>query len=513
MARGSTQSKKTILSVHTAAGMEIIPASERRTDEIVVAMVGPVGSGVSFTASLLSQILDSDFGYQGRIIKISELIDASAKKIDKNRVAATDPKRTSTLQDYGNTLRRAFGNRYLADLCVREINANRGAPENLPQPRRYFTILDSVKNPDEVVALREVYGEALWVIGVFAPETIRKKRLHAKGCNDPYIAEILDRDQADGLSHGQNVRATMELSDFFVRNDGDNDIRVKAALVRFLEIMFGVDLHTPSRDEIAMHAATSMGAGSACLSRQVGAVIMSRSGEIIGHGMNDVPKFGGGLYTSDDRENDNRCFKWKAKECHNDRCKRELLDKVEQKLPHSDLLKKGSGILVREAVRSAGVKDLIEFSRSVHAEMEAIISVARSGQMGLVGSTLYSTTYPCHNCARHIVASGITRVVFIEPYAKSQALDLHDDSISVDEKDAGKKVLFLQFEGVAPRNVLRLFMNKSERKVDGKLVIKARRSASPLSKAPLDGFVTREQLVVGSLASTESQATFGGQNG
>ncbi|MDN3612645.1 hypothetical protein QWZ16_23945 [Vibrio ostreicida] len=26
--------------------------------------------------------------------------------------------------------------------------------------------------------------------------------------------------------------------------------------------------------------------------------------------------------------------------------------------------------------------------------------------------------FPCHNCAKHIVASGIKRVVYVEPYPK-----------------------------------------------------------------------------------------------
>ncbi|MFD2579396.1 deaminase [Novosphingobium colocasiae] len=55
----------------------------------------------------------------------------------------------------------------------------------------------------------------------------------------------------------------------------------------------------------------------------------------------------------------------------------------------------------------------MNFSRSVHAEMEAIVSVARIGKGSTVESTLYTTTFPCHNCARHIVAAGITRVVFL----------------------------------------------------------------------------------------------------
>ena len=73
------------------------------------------------------------------------------------------------------------------------------------------------------------------------------------------------------------------------------------------------------------------------------------------------------------------------------------------------------------------------------------------------GATLYCTTFPCHNCAKHIVASGIERVVYVEPYPKSKALELHNDSISNILEDSSKKVVFEPFEGVGPRRYFDLF--------------------------------------------------------
>ncbi|MEW6364109.1 MAG: hypothetical protein AB1714_05675 [Acidobacteriota bacterium] len=76
------------------------------------------------------------------------------------------------------------------------------------------------------------------------------------------------------------------------------------------------------------------------------------------------------------------------------------------------------------------------------------------------------TTFPCHNCARHIVASGIERVVYIEGYPKSLASHLHSDAVWFSEEEdeerryvvhgdppvRGKeKVRFERFLGVAPR--------------------------------------------------------------
>lgn len=62
-----------------------------------------------------------------------------------------------------------------------------------------------------------------------------------------------------------------------------------AALVR----QYGLEV--PTCAEAAMYDAAAAGAASACMSRQVGAAIVSKDGELIAVGRNDAPKFGGGL--------------------------------------------------------------------------------------------------------------------------------------------------------------------------------------------------------------------------
>lgn len=100
--------------------------------------------------------------------------------------------------------------------------------------------------------------------------------------------------------------------------------------------------------------------------------------------------------------------------------------------------------------------NITEYGRAVHAEMEAILSAARNG-IAIRNSTLYSTTYPCHNCAKHIVASGISKVKYIEPYPKSYATKLHGDSIEANGDGNVKKVQFEPFVGIGPRKFVDLF--------------------------------------------------------
>jgi hypothetical protein len=96
--------------------------------------------------------------------------------------------------------------------------------------------------------------------------------------------------------------------------------------------------------------------------------------------------------------------------------------------------------------------------------MEALLSCARNG-VSTMGATLYSTTFPCHNCAKHIIAAGIKRVVFIEPYLKSRAMSFHNEAIEIaypvlsaaSAKITSDKVKFEPFFGVGPRKFFALF--------------------------------------------------------
>lgn len=59
----------------------------------------------------------------------------------------------------------------------------------------------------------------------------------------------------------------------------------------------------------------------------------------------------------------------------------------------------------------------------LHAEANAITKVARSNNSS-EGATLYVTASPCVECAKLIIQSGITRVVFNELYRITDGVDL-----------------------------------------------------------------------------------------
>jgi deoxycytidylate deaminase len=279
--------------------------------------------------------------------------------------------------------------------------------------------------------------------------------------------EVLD-------NHGQNVRDAFPLGDVFIdvttRTTCENMIR------RFIHVLFGSNEITPTHDEYGMYMAKSASLRSSDLSRQVGAAVFRPSGEIVTLGCNEVPKAGGGTYWSGE-PNDSRDF-LKGHDPNEQRKTEVLVDIIDrlQKRGHlsTQLLNETdpyeiAKLLLKDksddSVSESRIMELLEFGRIIHAEMSAICDAARKG-VSIEQTTLYCTTFPCHICAKHIVASGITRVVYLEPYPKSYASELHKDSIEVDNHSQSNKVKFDAFIGISPFRYRDLF-EKGKRKYSG----------------------------------------------
>ncbi|MDB4921511.1 MAG: deoxycytidylate deaminase [Mucilaginibacter sp.] len=380
------------------------------------------------------------------------------------------------------------------------------------ESRRKCYIIDSLKNKEEVELLRSVYGSIFYCFSVFTPDEERRKILSDKGLSKQEIETIISTDEYENNLHGQNVRNTFIEGDFFIRVSDVNKLTLSAKIERFFNIIFESEVVTPTANEIAMYEAKSAAGNSACLSRQVGAAITNDKGEIISRGWNDVPKFGGNLYKDGDDE-DHRCLTTGL--CSNDLKKDDLTEDIvlsiisdpslKRELFNDNVVAAGSVLfkqLQRVIRKNSKVKDLIEFSRSVHAEMHAIIIGSQLGGRRMIDGKLFCTTYPCHNCARHIIVAGIKEIYYIEPYKKSLGTILHEDALTENER-CTTKTKILMFDGVAPRRYLEFFSLKSPRKDEnGKLIKINKFDIFPKSRLTLQSLPTLEMQSIHSL--TES---------
>ena len=494
----------------------------RRTSELVIAFCGAVGSGVSTVAQEFKKLMeDSRYGYRLERIKVSDLIEKAEPYLSDPvpefmwPQATPNPraKRTARLQDLGDALRYQFSYDALAVLAISEISIKRAQGhlteqvkekiikgEELPNENvRTIWLVDSLKNPEEVKTLRSIYGSMFYLIGVLSPFDVREGRLRKKGMSTSEAGIILDRDASGSFDHGQKLVDTIHMADFFVNNAWETTANVTASLQRFISILFG-QLVPPTKEEYAMYVAQSAAYNSACLSRQVGAAVMAEDGNIISYGYNDVPKCGGGLYCSGDGP-DNRCYATPEK-CRSESEKDTIKEKIKTILSSSSLKNEDVDAVLAVIYKESGIKNLTEFSKAVHAEMDAIIKVARRGTGGIEGCKMFVTTYPCHNCAKHIVAAGIKSVVYIEPYEKSLALKLHDDSITSNPAAGEGKVKFIPFDGVAPRQFQNFFVIHGERKEKEEVLRTPPNEVFPISDKFRDSFQFYEAKAIQSLMET-----------
>ncbi len=410
----------------------------------------------------------------------------------------------------GNKLRGVLGEDMAAQLAIKQISLHRTDQHpdvEIPdiEPLRTAYIIDQLKHPQEVALLRAVYGDLLFIVGVLNAYEQKKAYLTDQGMSKAEAERLIERDRKESEDNGQQLEKTLQHADYFVNNSRRNLKQRKDSLDRFLGLVHNDPSYTPHKEERGMFAAYSAGLRSACLSRQVGASIVDEAGNIIATGSNDVPRGGGGLYEPGD--GDQRCV-FKGGKCYNDKHKDKLRDEIAELLRGSGIEFKQAADLAASIKKNTRVGALIEFSRAVHAEMDAIVCVARTGVKGIVGSTLFTTVYPCHNCARHIVAAGIAAVVYIEPYEKSLAADLHDDAI-LQESDSEPKengasfVRFRHFEGVSPTRFSRLFQASGPRKDKVGLKIQVSTDGGKKAAEYLDDYKMLEIRVVERLVAVE----------
>lgn len=448
-----------------------VPISKSNDEsELVIGLVGAVGTNLELLKVSISEMLKA-YSYEVEEIRISKDIIRTLKNISES---SDNFLMANELMTAGNSLRKDSKNNSVLAMAVSAlISSSREKDENnTPKPNyRKAYIIHSLKHPDEVNLLREVYTNGFYLIGVYANEERRIKHLvDHRYMSDSQAKELILRDADEDDKWGQHTRDTYELSDFFVNFDNNYD-RITNQLWRFFDLIFGRPNVSPTFDEYAMSMAYSASLRSADLSRQVGAVL-TRNNMILTTGANDIPAFGGGLYwpqiindsIQDIAGGRDYTLGYDSNAIEKKKIIEDILTKVSGAITKSkneeiEKNKKEIEGIVLESLNKSKIRDITEYGRVVHAEMEAILSCARS-EINTYRTTLYCTTFPCHNCAKHIVASGVEKVVYIEPYPKSKAFIFHEDSISSSERtisDGSEKVIFEPFVGVGPRCFFNLF--------------------------------------------------------
>ena len=507
-----------------------MPQVDQPQAELIFGFVYGVGTNADPVASLLRDYL-RQFSYTTHEFRVSEHLRTLDLGIEYQPSSTFDE--MNALMNAGNEARdRAKANEILAVMAVNDIADRRGGDEPL---ERVAHVIRSLKTPEEVRLLREVYRPGFFLIGIASDDDEQHLYLeNVKGLTSGEADKLILRDQDEELEYGQRTRDTFYLADVFVELAGE---KYKVQLERFLELVFGHPFKTPTREEHAMFLAYASGARSSQFGRQVGAAITTNEGEVVAVGFNEVPSARGGPYWEGDVP-DGRDHAFGSKTDSNYLHRARIVQSIVKNLTGTLLTKENVKKLlstldgqaqeseiqerlglarellttdsqVAQAVHSSELKEITEYGRAVHAEMDALLTCDRLG-ISVKGKRLFTTTFPCHNCTRHIIAAGVSIVTYIEPYPKSRALDLHNDAICFD-KDAGNKnegeqpgrIPFVPFVGIGPRRYLDLFSldlstgRKIERKGrDGRAIFPERANRPPRVQMLPFSYLERESKLL-----------------
>lgn len=449
--------------------------------ELILGIITTTGTDIKEVMDILKDQL-AKYKYSTKTITVSGDIISKFSQFS-NKGFNDEYDRISFYMDAGNLLRKETkDNAILMRGVCAHIAKDRIEEDGKPIPQNGLAyIIKSLKNTDEIDFMRNTYGDGFHLIGITSSRENRINYLHKrKGLSEEKAEELLKRDEDEEYEYGQHTRDAFQQSDYFIDLNNDNGCDVFHNVERLLDLLFGNPFISPTFEEYAMFMAYANSIRSADLSRQIGAVI-ARNDEIIASGTNDCPRFGGGLYWPifENKKiydiEDGRDYKLGY-----DSNKIEQMGIINSIIDNLGIEKTNENI---KKIKKTGIGNITEYGRVVHAEMEALMMCARNN-ISCRGASLIATTFPCHNCAKHIIAAGIKRVVYIEPYPKSKAFKFYKNEIS--DKESEDKVQFVHFVGVGPHKFMDLFSVDSmrlyakKRKGDDGYTIKWKREEATL---------------------------------
>lgn len=174
-----------------------------------IAIVGTIAAGKTTAA----KFLEKTYGYE--IYKLTLAIYEEADKIGVDRTDRV------ILQDLGDKLREELGVAALSIKAIQRIKMN---------PERMY-VIESIRNHNEVIKLKEELGNDLVVISIDAPIELRYQRAVKREGQykeqDMTFEQFKINDERDlGIANAeneQNVFRCMELADHKIENIGRLD--------------------------------------------------------------------------------------------------------------------------------------------------------------------------------------------------------------------------------------------------------------------------------------------------
>ena len=402
---------------------------------VVVGFTGAFGSGCTEAAKHLRD---------ERRFKFLAL-SAALRGLWSKEHGTREPQRFD-LQKLGDRLRQEKGLGVLVDMALGECSE---ADKRIA--------IDGIRNLGEIGTLRDIFGYRFTLISILSSPDARWSRISSKYTDINLTRDDFDdddlRDRDEETPHGQQVELCLDKADVLINNQDAVSLgQFKKKILDYTDLILGDKRRGATQPEILMSMAFSSAHSSKCLKRHVGALVVDTRGQVVGVGYNENPL--GTKPCVEEPTYDHRCYRDILRNDH-----------------FADLAKRGArcpqcgepltqrdGPPWRcEACQNKGEKTNLEafffpdramsWCTAVHAEVSAILAAAERAR----GGTLYTTTFPCFQCAEKITQAGIKTIYYSEAYP-----DPH----------SGKRLELsgmelIQFEGVRSSSMERFFQRPS----------------------------------------------------
>jgi deoxycytidylate deaminase/dephospho-CoA kinase len=398
----------------------------------VIALTGPFGAGLTTAA----QRMQAKNGYQH--VSVSD----GLRREWVSRYDSELPTR-SDLQRLGDELRQSGGPGAIVNSALAQTDLNLDGP----------IVIESLKNVGEISSLRQRFGYRLLLVAILSDIEVRTQRLipvyDQLGLDPNHLKDDDLRDRNEEVPYGQEVELCIDLADIILLNNGP-----LPEYLQKIDDLVGLAAQTKKRDlteiEIYMQAAYSMARSSKCLKRHVGAILVDSLGRVVAASYNENPS------------GTKPCVE---EALYNFRCHRDIvrnrhftsLARRGAKCPVCDspiLNIEGPPWRCPRCYQQGRKTDLelyffpdraMNWCTAVHAEVRAILAAGDRAR----GAVLYTTTFPCMQCAEKITEAGVVGVVYTEAYPDPYG----------SERLRIARIDVRQFEGVRSSAVDRLFPN------------------------------------------------------
>ncbi|HUT45925.1 MAG TPA: AAA family ATPase [Sedimentisphaerales bacterium] len=406
---------------------------------LVIGLTGPFGSGCGEMRKVLE-----DLGFHP--FKISDDIRKECKGKGK-LVEKGKQNWRKVLQDYGNKMREGDHGYWIRKVVERIDKA--GIQDGK-------IVIDGFRNFQEVQEIRKVYAN-FYLVAMCTEKNERWQRVKNdyEGRYNEFEKDDR-RDRSEDFAWGQSVQKCVDDSDyvyynnenFFVYPQGKeepNSDKIQRTLKDqaddFVSLMQGIeDRRDPHPEEVQMAAAYAQSNSSKCIKRHVGAVITVQQNGMqfpISMGFNEnpphVPTCTASKACCKDEDMAAK-LKARGKNIYCPSCGEHHVD-----LSEPWTCKCGENL--KECLYPSRN---MELCTAIHAEERAILSL---GGRKADGGRLYATTFPCFQCARLILDSGIKRVIYVEAYPMKETTQFLEKN--------GVKVV--PFTGFTARAFFRVF--------------------------------------------------------